>query len=101
MWREGHLTLRVAYALCGMTPGKELDEYKSLLQLLPMGFGDDMLRFNGLGERITWAMNNNDHAHGRGSGKVFPRSSNGRPSAACPSPCTGITTRPRSDAHDF
>jgi len=24
-----------------------------------MGFGDDMLRFNGLGERITWAMNNN------------------------------------------
>jgi predicted amidohydrolase YtcJ len=24
-----------------------------------MGFGDDMLRFNGLGERITLAMNNN------------------------------------------
>jgi predicted amidohydrolase YtcJ len=28
--------------------------------MLPMGFGDDMLRFNGLGERITWAMNNNN-----------------------------------------
>ena len=28
--------------------------------LLPMGFGDDMLRFNGLGERITVAMNNNN-----------------------------------------
>jgi len=26
-----------------------------------MGFGDDMLRFNGIGERITAAMNNNDH----------------------------------------
>ena len=25
-----------------------------------MGFGDDMLRFNGFGERITVAMNNND-----------------------------------------
>ncbi len=25
-----------------------------------MGFGDDMLRFNGLGERITLAMNNNN-----------------------------------------
>jgi predicted amidohydrolase YtcJ len=28
--------------------------------LLPMGFGDDMLRFNGLGERITGGMYNND-----------------------------------------
>ena len=25
-----------------------------------MGFGDDMLRFNGIGERITTAMYNND-----------------------------------------
>jgi predicted amidohydrolase YtcJ len=25
-----------------------------------MGFGDDMLKFNGIGERITWDMNNND-----------------------------------------
>jgi predicted amidohydrolase YtcJ len=25
--------------------------------MLPMGFGDAMLRFNGIGERITWAMN--------------------------------------------
>jgi predicted amidohydrolase YtcJ len=52
--------VRVAYSLCGMTPGKELEEYQSLLQMSPMGFGDDMLRFNGLGERITWAMNNNN-----------------------------------------
>src|SRR6266446_1692264 len=59
VWREGHLTMRVAYSLCGMTPGKEFDEYKSLLQMSPMGFGDDLLRFNGLGERITWALNNN------------------------------------------
>ena len=25
-----------------------------------MGFGDDVLKFNGIGERITWEMNNND-----------------------------------------
>ncbi len=59
VWREGQLSLRVAYSLCGMTPGREFEEYQSLLRMSPMGFGDDMLRFNGLGERITWAMNNN------------------------------------------
>ena len=61
VWRERHLTVRVAYALCGLTPGAEFEDYKSWTRLLPMGFGDDMLRFNGIGERITAAMNNNDH----------------------------------------
>lgn len=61
VWRSGQLTMRVAYSLCGITPGKEFGELKDLTQLLPMGFGDAMLRFNGLGERITWAMNNNNH----------------------------------------
>jgi len=60
VWREGQLTVRVAYALCGITPGKEFEELKDLTQMLPMGFGDGMLRFNGIGERITWAMNNNN-----------------------------------------
>lgn len=27
---------------------------------MPMGFGDEMLRFNGIGERVTWGMYNND-----------------------------------------
>jgi predicted amidohydrolase YtcJ len=62
VWRQGQLTLRVAYSLCGPTPGKEFEELKSLTQMLPQGFGDDMLRFNGLGERITWGLNNNDKA---------------------------------------
>jgi predicted amidohydrolase YtcJ len=61
VWRQGELTVRVAYSLCGITPGKEFDELKDLTQLLPMGFGDRMLRFNGIGERITWAMNNNNN----------------------------------------
>ena len=61
VWRQREMTVRVAYALCGITPGKEFEELKDLTQLLPMGFGDRMLRFNGIGERITWAMNNNNN----------------------------------------
>jgi predicted amidohydrolase YtcJ len=61
VWRQGEMTVRVAYSLCGQTPGSELEELRSLVALLPMGFGDEMLRFNGLGERITFAMNNNDN----------------------------------------
>jgi predicted amidohydrolase YtcJ len=60
VWRENQLTLRIAYSLCGPTPGKEFEELQSLTQMLPQGFGDDMLKFNGIGERVTWAMNNND-----------------------------------------
>lgn len=60
VWRQGELTVRVAYSLNGITPGKEFEELKDLTQMLPMGFGDRMLRFNGIGERITWAMNNNN-----------------------------------------
>ena len=60
VWRERQMTVRVAYSLCGQTPGSELAELKALTSVLPMGFGDDMLRFNGLGERITVAMNNNE-----------------------------------------
>ncbi len=61
IWRQHQLTLRIAYSLCGPTPGKELEELKSLTQMMPQGFGDDMLKFNGIGERVTWGMNNNDH----------------------------------------
>jgi predicted amidohydrolase YtcJ len=57
VWRDGDLTIRVAYSLCGMTDGSEFEEYKNYLAIMPQGFGDDMLHFNGIGERITWAMN--------------------------------------------
>jgi hypothetical protein len=57
VWRDRQLTVRVAYSLCGMTSGSEFDEYKNYLAMMPQGFGDDRLHFNGLGERITWAMN--------------------------------------------
>ena len=57
VWRDRQLTLRVAYSLCGMTNGSEFAEYQNYLAMMPQGFGDDMLHFNGIGERITWAMN--------------------------------------------
>jgi predicted amidohydrolase YtcJ len=61
VWRQRQLTVRIAYSLCGPTSGKEFEELQSLTQMLPQGFGDDMLKFNGIGERLTWGMNNNDH----------------------------------------
>src|SRR5216683_5708144 len=71
VWRQRQLTLRVAYSLCGPTAGHELEELKSLTQMLPLGFGDGMLKFNGLGERITWGMNNNDAPTADEKGKLY------------------------------
>jgi predicted amidohydrolase YtcJ len=60
VWRDKAMTVRVTYTLNGQTAGQEFEELRDLTGLLPMGFGDEMLRFNGLGERITLAMNNNN-----------------------------------------
>jgi predicted amidohydrolase YtcJ len=60
LWREKSLSVRVAFSLFAQNVGAEFEEYKALTPFLPMGFGDDMLRFNGLGERITGAMYNNN-----------------------------------------
>jgi len=60
LWREKALSVRVAYSIFAQHVGAELAEFRNLTQLLPMGFGDDMLRFNGIGERITGAMYNNN-----------------------------------------
>ncbi|WP_043830109.1 amidohydrolase [Muricoccus aerilatus] len=55
LWQDGALTMRVSYHLSSQQPpGKELDDYRNLTQLLPSGFGDDMLRFGGIGEIVTW-----------------------------------------------
>jgi predicted amidohydrolase YtcJ len=59
LWRDKQLTMRVAYSMFAQNAGAELAEYRNLTQMLPMGFGDDMLRFNGIGERVTIAMYNN------------------------------------------
>ena len=59
VWRRGEMTVRVRYSLNGQTRGQELQEFKAWTGLLPMGFGDEWLKFIGLGERVTEAMNNN------------------------------------------
>ncbi len=60
VWRDKALTVRVAYSYSSQSAGRELAEFQALTALLPMGFGDDMLRFNGIGERVTFALYNND-----------------------------------------
>lgn len=71
VWRQHQMTVRVAYSLCGPTPGHEFEELKSLTQMLPQGFGDEMLKFNGIGERITWGMNNIDHPTAENQEKYY------------------------------
>jgi len=58
VWRDRQLTVRVTYTICGFNPPHEVEEYQKYLGLMPMGFGDDMMRFNGIGEQIVWAINN-------------------------------------------
>ncbi len=60
VWREGGLTLRVTYSLCAPRRGHELGDFQALTAMLPMGFGDGWLRFNGIGENVTWGMYNNE-----------------------------------------
>jgi predicted amidohydrolase YtcJ len=60
VWRDGQLSVRVSYSLFSQKSGKELEEFKELAQMTPMGFGDGLLRFNGIGERVTFGMYNND-----------------------------------------
>jgi len=55
LWHDKQLTLRIAYHLCAPKPGSELADLQNLTQLLPQGFGDTMLHFNGPGEILVWA----------------------------------------------
>ena len=60
LWRSHELPLRVVYSIFAPRPGSELEDFQTDTRFLPMGTGDDWLRFNGLGECITWGMYNND-----------------------------------------
>jgi predicted amidohydrolase YtcJ len=61
LWQDRALTVRVVYSLFAQRRGKELEDYQTVTQMLPMGFGDDWLRFNGIGENVAWGMYNNDN----------------------------------------
>jgi predicted amidohydrolase YtcJ len=60
IWRDGDLSLRIVYHFQSQKRGAEVDDIKATLPLLPRGFGDDMLRFNGIGEVIIWSMHDGD-----------------------------------------
>jgi predicted amidohydrolase YtcJ len=60
LWRAHALPLRLVYSIFAPRPGRELKDFQTYTRFLPMGTGDDMLRFNGIGECITWGMYNNE-----------------------------------------
>jgi len=60
LWRAQELPLRVVYSIFAPRPGTELEDFQAATQFLPMGTGDGRLRFNGIGECVTWGMYNND-----------------------------------------
>jgi predicted amidohydrolase YtcJ len=60
LWRKNALTMRVAFSFGSQGNGGEFDEITEAVLQLPMGIDDNMLRFNGVGERITGGMYNND-----------------------------------------
>ena len=61
LWREQALPLRVVYSIFAPRRGNELQDFRAYTRFLPMGTGDDFLRFNGIGECITWGMYNNEN----------------------------------------
>ena len=71
IWRKNALTLRVRYSLSAPRRDRELEDFKELTQMLPMGFGDDWLRFNGIGENVTWGHYNNDNPNDAQKEQLF------------------------------
>jgi predicted amidohydrolase YtcJ len=60
LWRDHALPLRVVYSISAQRPGRELEDFQNFTRFLPMGTGDDWLRFNGIGECVTFGMYNNE-----------------------------------------
>ena len=52
LWSKGEMTLRVAFHISSNSQ-HTLDDFKSLTVFTPMNFGDDMLRYRGIGESLT------------------------------------------------
>ena len=56
VWKNKELTIRVAFRYQTQQRGTELQTFQDYVKFTPQGFGDDMMRFVGLGESITPAM---------------------------------------------
>jgi predicted amidohydrolase YtcJ len=55
LWQRGELSLRVSFHIQSNSR-TTLDDYKAYTWFTPMGFGDDMLRFRGIGESLSQGM---------------------------------------------
>lgn len=58
--RANELSLRVDYFVSAPQRGGELDFFRAHLAQRPVGAAQGLLRFTGLGERVTFGMYNND-----------------------------------------
>jgi predicted amidohydrolase YtcJ len=54
LWRRGELTMRLRLFLSAVDPGREYEQVDGWLQHAQTGFGDDMLRFLGIGEVVHY-----------------------------------------------
>ena len=57
LWKDKELSVRVAYRASAPAPGGEAAAFQSGLTWMPPLFGDDMLRFLGMGEALVFGMN--------------------------------------------
>jgi predicted amidohydrolase YtcJ len=71
VWREGRLTVRVNFSLSAPARGQELQDFQALTAFMPMGWGDSVLRFNGIGENVTWSMYNNESPQPRDQAELL------------------------------
>jgi predicted amidohydrolase YtcJ len=52
LWSKGEMTLRVTFHISSNSQ-HTLDDFKALTVFTPMNYGDDMLRYRGIGESLT------------------------------------------------
>ncbi|HEX2152539.1 MAG TPA: amidohydrolase [Acidimicrobiia bacterium] len=55
LWRRGELGMRIRLYLVPGTPGDELADIRHWVRYVQPGFGDDMLRYVGMGEILSFA----------------------------------------------
>ncbi len=57
---EKKLKLRVRYHICAPRYGTELEDFSSIIFKSKLVINTSKLKFNGIGENVTWSMYNND-----------------------------------------
>ncbi len=56
LWQKKEMTLRVSFHIGSEGRANELESFRTLTSFTPMNFGDDMLRYRGIGESLTQGM---------------------------------------------